>query len=532
MSMSLSLIPKPSSATLLQGYFSLKSIGEIVSSEICKGEAKFLQNYIEVHHKLKLQIRIIESREVHTSKTPIPTFQTPTVYLEINDLPSKKTDEDYHLHINKIGVHILAPTPRGIFYGIQSLCQLAGINGESIPCVDILDTPRFPWRGFMLDEGRHFFGKEIVLKILDFLALLKINRFHWHLVEDQGWRIEIKKYPKLTEVGGIRQDTALGRRKKDGFEGKPHKGYYTQEEIREIVAYAKARHIIIIPEIEVPGHCTAALAAYPEYSCRGEPLTVPTRFGIFKEIYCAGKESTFTFLQDILDEIMALFPGPYVHLGGDEAPKARWKACEKCQQRISDLGLKNEKALQAYFTNRLITYLADHGKVGIGWNEILHPDLHPEAIAQFWMGLRRTKLKYLQAGRKMIISDFFPLYFDYNFGLNSLQKVYKFEPIPKNLPLDKQNNVLGLEAPLWTEFVDDIGRISYQIFPRLVAIAEVGWTIDGNKNYGDVPMIHAYGFGVAPEEDWDPKGFRRFVKILATFSDFSGSGEPEQYNKV
>ncbi|TFH30578.1 MAG: beta-N-acetylhexosaminidase, partial [Promethearchaeota archaeon] len=421
--MSLSLIPKPSSTTLLQGHFSLKSVDEIISSDISNIEAMFLQKFLEFHHNHKPHLRITNSQE-NTKETPPSTTYTHTIFLEIGKTLSRKTNEDYQLHITPLGAHILAPTSTGIFYGIQSLCQLADAYGENIPCVKILDTPRFPWRGFMLDEGRHFFGKEVVLKLLDVLALLKINRFHWHLVEDQGWRIEIKKYPKLTEVGGNRPDTALGRRKKDGFEGKPHKGYYMQEEIREIVAYAKMRHIVVIPEIEIPGHCTAALAAYPEFSCRGEPLTVPPHFGIFKEIFCAGKESTFTFLQDIVDEIMPLFPDAYIHLGGDEAPKARWKACAKCQQRIAELGLKNEKTLQAYFTNRLITYLADHGKIGVGWNEILHPNLHPEAIAQFWMGRRAKKMKYLRAGQNMIMSDFFPLYLDYNYGVHPLRKVY------------------------------------------------------------------------------------------------------------
>ncbi len=428
--MSLSLIPKPSSTILLNGPLSLKSVGEIVSSDICEAEAIFLQKFLENHHNHKPELRIIDSLENthdNTREKPTTITHVPTIFLEIDPLLPKKTSEDYELDITPLGVNIRAPTQTGIFYGIQSLCQLAVIYGETIPCVKIIDSPRFSWRGFMLDEGRHFFGKEIVLKLLDVLALLKINRFHWHLVEDQGWRIEIKKYPKLTEIGATRPDTILGRKKRDGYEGKPHKGYYTQEEIREIVAYAKTRHIMVIPELELPGHCTAALAAYPEFSCRGEPLDVPTHFGIFKDIFCAGKESTFTFLQNILDEIIPLFPDAYIHLGGDEAPKARWKACAKCQQRIVEQGLKNEKDLQAYFTNRMIAYLADHGKIGIGWNEILNPDLHPGAIAQFWMGRKTTKLKYLRADRKMIMSDFSPLYLDYNCGVNSLRKVYGYE---------------------------------------------------------------------------------------------------------
>ncbi|MHA1675242.1 MAG: beta-N-acetylhexosaminidase [Promethearchaeota archaeon] len=531
--MSLSLVPKPSSTILLNGRFSLKSVGEIISSDICESEAIFLKEFIKIHYNHKPELRITNFQGSSNEK-PTSTAKLPTIVLEVDPVIPKKTNEDYQLHITPSEVHILAPTPTGIFYGIQSLCQLAGAYGENIPSAKILDSPRFPWRGFMLDEGRHFFGKEAVLKLLDVLALLKINRFHWHLVEDQGWRIEIKKYPKLTEIGASRPNTILGRRKRDGYEGKPHEGYYTQVEIREIVAYAKKCHIVVIPEIELPGHCTAALAAYPEYSCRGDPLDVPTNFGIFKDIFCAGKESTFTFLQDILDEIIPLFPDPYIHLGGDEAPKKRWKACPKCQQRIVDLGLKNEKDLQAYFINRIIAYLADYGKIGVGWNEILSPDLHPKTIAQFWMGRKATKLKYLRTSQKMIMSDFFPLYLDYNYGMNSLRKVYGYEPIPKDLPADKHKNVVGLEAPLWTEFVSDIGRISYQIFPRLIAIAEVGWTTIKNKNYADflehlrdiTPMIHTLGFGIALEEEWDPKGFRRLGKILAMFSDFSGSVFP------
>ncbi len=403
--------------------------------------------------------------------------------------------EGYRLTVTATGVIIEAPEPAGVFYGIQSLRQLfpAAIENRhvvqgiewSLPAQVITDRPRFAWRGFMLDEGRHFQGMDTVLKTLDLMALQKMNVFHWHLTEDQGWRIEIRKYPRLTEVGSRRTGTSktiLGK----GHDGIPHGGFYTQAEISSIVAYAANRNITIVPEIEIPGHCTAALAAYPELSCTGGPFEVATHFGIFPDIYCAGKEGVFTFLQDVIDEILELFPSPYIHIGGDEAPKARWKECPDCQARMRKEGLKDEHALQGYFTNRILAYLKSRGRRGIGWNEILQEGLIDEAAVQFWVRGRPALLESIRKGKRPIImTTYLDTYLDHGYSLMPLSRAYAYEPVPAELEENETASILGPEFPLWTEWVPNRARLDYQAYPRLTAAAEVGWTQRERKDPAD-----------------------------------------------
>lgn len=400
--------------------------------------------------------------------------------------------EGYTLEVNPDSIVIESPGTAGVFYGIQTLRQLLPVEIEDripvlevdwgIPCMLIEDKPRFPWRGFMLDEGRYFHGKETLFLTLDLMALQKLNVFHWHLTEDQGWRIEIKKYPKLTEIGSRRAGTSktMMGKKHDGI---PQNGFYTQEEIREIVAYAANRNITIVPEIEMPGHCLAAIASYPELACRSGPFQVATHFGIYSDIYCAGKDQVYYFLQEVLDEILALFPSPYIHIGGDEAPKKRWKSCPNCQRRIVEQELKGEHALQVYFTNRVAAYLDSKGRRAIGWNEIMQKELAESAVIQYWAGGRPRLLEAIRnEKRSVVMSPYLRAYLDHSYSLLPLSLAYQYEPIPDELEDIEAGTILGLEFPLWSEWVPSRARLEYQAYPRLTAMAETGWTLKNMKD--------------------------------------------------
>jgi hexosaminidase len=455
-----------------------------------------------------------------------------SIHLRLDPRLEELGQEGYRLEVQPEAVVIEAPDTAGVFYGIQTLRQLLPIEIEErrpvsgvdwrLPCVLIEDKPRFTWRGFMLDEGRHFHGKETVLLTLGLMALQKLNVLHWHLTEDQGWRIEIKKYPKLTEVGSKRSGTSktmLGKQ----HDGIPHCGYYTQDEIREIVAYATERHITIVPEIEMPGHSLAALASYPELSCTGGPFEVATHFGIFPDIYCAGKETVFTFLQEVLDEILELFPSRYIHIGGDEAPKKRWKGCPDCQRRIREEGLKDEHALQVYFTNRIAAYLDLKGRHVMGWNEILQDGLVKGAVVQFWARGRERLLEAIRAEKRpVVMSTYLDMYLDHSYSLMPLSRAYHFEPVPAELDENDSGRILGLEFPLWSEWVPNRARLDYQTYPRLTAMAETGWTPKDRKNFKDfrcrlenlLCRLDRFGVRYAPLKEAEPPEIRQWFGIF------------------
>ncbi len=441
--------------------------------------------------------------------------------------------EGYLLSLTPAAIIIEAHGNAGIFHGIQTLRQLFPPEVEnlhpvqdgdwSIACVEIEDQPRFSWRGFMLDEGRHFHGKETVLLTLDLLALQKINVLHWHLTEDQGWRIEIKKYPLLTNVGARRDGTGtsmLGR----AHDGKHHQGFYTQAEIREIVAYASERQITIVPEIEMPGHSLAALASYPDLSCLGGPFKVGTHFGIYPDIFCTGKETVFRFLYDVFDEILDLFPSPYIHIGGDEAPKKRWKACPDCQQKIRAQGLKDELALQCYFTNRIAAYFDSKRRNVMGWNEILQDGLAKGVLVQFWARGRKRLLEAVRAGdRAVVMSTYLDTYLDHSYSLMPLSRAYRYEPIPKELHNDEAGSILGLEFPLWSEWVPNRARLDYQVYPRLTAMAKSGWTPRDKKDLVDfrrrlegfLRRLDILGVHYAPLDQAEPSILQQMFGIFS-----------------
>ncbi len=409
--------------------------------------------------------------------------------------------EAYRLEVTENKVIITGASEAGVFYGIQTLRKSIPANDRKalLAPVTINDQPRFGYRGVMLDVARHFQPVSFIKKYIDLLALHNINRFHWHLTEDQGWRIEIKQYPKLTELGSERKETVIGKNTGE-YDGKPHGGFYTQEEIKEIVAYAQERYIITIPEIDIPGHMLAALTGYPEYGCTGGPYEVATTWGVFDDVLCAGNEETYTFLENILTEVMEMFPSEYIHIGGDEVPKVRWEECPKCQAKIKELGLKDddkhkkEHYLQSYLTARIEKFLNEHRRRMIGWDEILEGELAPNATVMSWRGMAGG-IEAAQMGHDVIMTPNSYAYFDYyqtSFvedepfaigGYLPVETVYSFDPTPESLTDEQKKHILGVQANMWTEYVATPEHVEYMLLPRMAAISEVQWTAAEKKNY-------------------------------------------------
>lgn len=467
------ILPRPAHFETAPGMFLLTPETIIVADQLNQWNASFLKDLLS--QQAGISVPVAEHEWGSAS----------VIRLKMGGDRARLGREGYQLSVGTSQIEIVSPEPAGVFYGIQSLRQLLppAPGAREVPACTITDWPRFAWRGFMLDEGRHFMGRETVLQLLDQLALQKLNVFHWHLTEDQGWRIEIKRYPRLTEIGSKRKGTSRGF--SGEHNGIPHEGFYSQDEIREIIDYAAVRNILVVPEIEFPGHSLAALAAYPELSCTGGPFEVCTHFGILPELYCAGNEEVFTFLEGVLDEILELFPSPYIHIGGDEAPKPRWKNCPKCQARLHAEGLKDENELQVYFTNRIASYLTARGRRIIGWNQILGQELDSSAIPQWWAFNKKDFLNALESGREGILSSYLDVYLDHSHALTPLSRAYRYEPVDPALSESAASRILGLEAPLWAEFVRSKARLDYQVYPRLPAYAETAWTPPELKNFAD-----------------------------------------------
>lgn len=416
--------------------------------------------------------------------------------------------EAYQLSVDNRSVAINGSTEAGVFYGVQTLYKALPVDGKNLrielPAGTITDMPRFRYRGMHLDVARHFFSKECVKRYIDILALHNINRFHWHLTDDQGWRIEIKKYPELAEKGQWRKETLVGSLYTDHktFDGTPYGGYYTQDDIREIVDYARDRFITIIPEIDLPGHMLAALSVYPELGCTGGPYETATQWGVFPDILCMGNEQTYRFLEDIFTEITDLFPSEFIHIGGDEAPKERWKACPKCQAKIRELGIRAtpehsaENQLQSYAVHRIERFLNSKGREVIGWDEILEGGVNSEATIMSWRGVEGG-IQAAELGHDVIMVPNQTLYFDYYQskdkeheplaigGYLPVRMVYDYEPIPDTLTPEQAFHIIGLQANLWTEYIKDTKQLEYMLLPRLAALAEVQWTPQGTKDYDD-----------------------------------------------
>ena len=477
------IIPQPLEQTLNKGEFILNSSTGIDYDENFKISAEFLKVFIEEGSNIKLQSNNMIS------------------FIKDESL----ADEGYALEILPESIIIKAKTDQGAFYAVQSLRQLLPPKFENgtfkeneiaIPSVTIKDKPQFSYRGMHLDVGRHMFSVDFIKKYIDALAMLKMNTFHWHLTEDQGWRIEIKKYPKLQEIAAFRNETLIGHYSEQPhqFDGKKYGGYYTQDEIKEVVAYAQKRFVTVIPEIELPGHSQAAIAAYPELGCTENQVEVATKWGVFEDIYCP-KEETFAFLEDVLDEVLALFPSKYIHIGGDEAPKTRWKNCKHCQALIKKEGLKDEHELQSYFISRIEKYLNTKGRQIIGWDEILEGGLAPNATVMSWRGINGA-IEAAKQHHNVVMTPTSHCYFDYYQSENDdepiaiggflpLEKVYSFNPIPDELNEQEAKYVLGAQGNIWTEYMKTSEHVEYMAFPRVLAMSEVVWSKQENKNYPD-----------------------------------------------
>jgi hexosaminidase len=488
------LIPWPQRVESRSGAFSVDRGTRVVLPDPAHPEVRAIAAF------LSDAIRVSTGAAVPVVEVPDGKLGGKTISLALEPGDSARP-EGYRLSVTPAAVRLSAATPRGLFQGVQTLRQLLPVppaGGRSIPAVEIEDAPRFAYRGMHLDVGRHFFPVSFIKKYIDLLATYKFNTFHWHLTEDQGWRIEIKRYPRLTEVGAFRKETRVGhaRRDPERYDATPYGGFYTQDEVRDIVAHAESRYVTIIPEIELPGHSKAALAAYPELACTPGPFEVATTWGIFEDIYCP-KEESFEFLQNVLLEVTQLFPGEYIHIGGDEAPKKRWRESPVAQEVIRREGLKDEHELQSWFIKRIERYLNAHDRKLIGWDEIIEGGLSPTATVMYWRDRKNAgvgvhadqdpaKLAASQ-GNNLVMTPNQTLYFDHYQadprgeplaigGLTTLEDVYAYEPVPADFTPEEARHVLGAQGNVWTEYMKTPEHVEYMVFPRLLALSEVVWS--------------------------------------------------------
>lgn len=439
-----------------------------------KNNAQFLSSYIKDNTGLTLSTVTKKTKHV--------------IALTLNNKVKEK--EGYSIVVKSDGIVISGKTPQGVFYGIQTLRKSLpvgdSINSISMPTVVIRDAPRFGYRGMMLDCCRHFFPVKFVKEYIDLIAMHNMNVFHWHLSDDQGWRIEIKKYPKLTEIGSKRPNSMIGRNS-GVYDDVPCSGFYTQDEAREIVKNAAERYITVIPEIDMPGHMLSALAAYPDMGCTGGPYEVARSWGIFPDVLCLGNEKTYQFCEDVFSELMTVFPSKYIHIGGDESPVVRWEKCAKCQKLAKEQNLSFDK-LQGYFTNRIEKFIDSHNHCIIGWDELLGGNINQSATIMSWRGVE-PGIRAAQLGHDVIMSPASHMYFDYYQtkdtygeplligGCSTVKNVYDYNPVPDSLDAKAAGHILGVQANLWAEYINCPSLVEYQVLPRMAALAEVQWTV-------------------------------------------------------
>ena len=506
---SVDIVPQPVSVVASDGAFDLTK-----NTKICLMSDDSTLNY---------SVRLFNGLLDKSFGKPLPVIKsTQPEAGAINVRLGGLQPEEYTLNIRPDGVDITGGSPAGVFYAFQTLRQLLPVavaRGEragviELPVAEIADKPHFAHRGGMLDVCRHFFTADDVKTFIDILAMHKLNRFHWHLTDDQGWRIEIKQYPKLTEVGAFRDRCNLQAEADAPKDSVPYGGFYTQDEIRDIVQYAAKRFITVIPEIEMPGHASAALASYPYLGCKGEGYVVPSTWGVKADVYCAGNDSTFRFIEGVLSEVVELFPSEYIHIGGDECPKINWQQCPACQQRIKTEKLKNENELQSYFMQRAEKFLAGKGRKIVGWDEILEGGISETATVMSWRG-SAGGIEAAKKGNHVIMAPNSHCYLDYYQtdkietepksigGHLPIEKVYSLDPY-EGLNADEQQYILGVQGNLWTEFISEFDHAEYMLLPRLAALAEVGWSYD-NKDFDSFKkretslarLYDAYGYKYA-----------------------------------
>jgi len=494
------IVPKPQQLVAKDGNFVISPTTIILlEDDGQKNAANFLNDYLQRFVGFKLK----------TSKVATKNF----IRLGVKRLLRPGTEGKYDVSITPTSINISGDTYAGTFYGVQTILQLTPVKKATkvnIPCAEIFDEPRFGYRGLHLDVCRHFMPVDFVKKYIDYIAYYKLNTFHWHLTDDQGWRIEIKKYPKLTSVGAWRDGTIVGRYPGTKNDNLVYGGFYTQEQIKDVVKYASDRFVTVIPEIEMPGHASAAIAAYPELSCFPDETTIiPTipseaskaktgkkvqeTWGVFDDVFCPN-DNTFKFLEDVIDEVMPLFPSAYIHIGGDECPKSAWKRSAFCQQLIKDKGLKDEHGLQSYFIQHMEKYINGKGKKIIGWDEILEGGLAPNATVMSWQG-EKGGIEAAKQQHQVIMTPGAYVYFDHSQSKNEdsvtiggylpLDMVYNYDPVPASLTPEEGKMILGAQANVWTEYIGSPAKVEYTIFPRLAALSEVLWTKKENKSWDD-----------------------------------------------
>lgn len=484
------IIPSPLNLVIADGYLkSGKNLYIVLNDSSYHAE------------QLKLYIRNFLSTTYNTHSLPVKAKDAVILYLNIE---GDDNPEAYHLRIDKKGIHISASDYPGLFWGFQTLRQIfppeieTGLNPSDIklPYLDIYDIPRFKYRGMHLDVCRHFFTVDEIKSYIDLLVLHKFNFFHWHLTEDQGWRIEIEEFPLLTEIAAQRKETVI-KKNWGTYDGIAYGGYYSKEDVKEIVSYAEDRFITVIPEIEMPGHALAALTAYPELGCTGGPYEVATSWGVFDDVFCAGNEEVFIFLEKVIDEVIMLFPNsPYIHIGGDECPKTRWKKCPKCQERIRVEELKDEYELQSYFIQRMERYINSKDKRIIGWDEILEGGLAPNATVMSWRG-EEGGIDAAKMGHDVIMTPNPICYFDHYQsqdvdnepfaigGFTNCNKIYNWNPIPEILSTKEAQYIIGVQANVWTEYIHTLQHIQYMVLPRMAVLSEVAWSQKQRENYSE-----------------------------------------------
>jgi len=506
-----SIIPQPLSKEISTGKFLIDANTKVVGDISLEKEGQFLADILSATTGQS----VVFSSEVKKGN----------IILKLD--AAIENEEGYELAVKYNKIVISGKTSKGIFYGIQTLRQLIPVAMKmddvklkefTIPAVTIKDNPRYQYRGMHLDVARHFFPVDFVKKYIDLIAMHKMNTLHWHLTEDQGWRIEIKKYPKLTEIGAWRNGTIIGHHPGTGNDEKEYGGFYTQEEIKDIVKYATERHVTVIPEIEMPGHSGAAIAAYPFLSCfpeeptkifndmgskkgkeiqaNGTPKIVVETWGVMDDVFCAGKEETFKFFEDVLAEVIPLFPSQYIHIGGDECPKGNWERCSQCQKRMESLNLKDEHELQSYFINRIEKFVNANGKKIIGWDEILEGGLAPNATIMSWRGTKGG-IEAAKQHHNVIMTPEHTVYFDYYQdkdknneplaigGLTTVEDVYNYEPTPIELTDEEQKYILGAQANVWSEYMETTDHVEYMVLPRMTALSEVVWSSKESRNWQD-----------------------------------------------
>lgn len=512
------IIPMPRVCYEKDGWFTIGNNIEILSSEETKEHAEALLNYIRpCFTAFSGKVVITDDLKVRNTSD--------IVFIKESHI----NKESYKIDIDNDNFVIRAGAKAGFNYAVTTLLQLLNVfeikNTDKITVdnIHIEDEPRFEWRSYMLDEARHFFGEQEVLRLLDIMALHKLNKFHWHLSDDQGFRIELDKFPKLTEVGSKRSDTQIGGWNSKRYKGAGHSGFYTKEQIKRIVKYAEDRNIEIIPEIDVPGHTLAMIAAYPMLSCNKENVAVSTKFGVMETILCAGDEKVYEFVCEMLDEICELFPGRYFHIGGDEVPKTSWEKCSVCQEKMRSLGISNYTELHINFMNRIASYLKTKSKTAIVWDDIVSDKLNENVIIQYYTTANRPNaITQIRKGRAFIISRSPSFYFDYPYAMISLGKVYSTNLLLEEfeeLDVEWHNNILGAEACLWTEWVYDREKLDFNTLPRMTALAERTWSDETCVNYDNFlerlaafeKILDKFNIGHAPKNIYNQSSkFRKW----------------------